>query len=215
MNAVRRPGAGPTRAQRQAATRAALLRSASRLICEHGLDGVSIDRIAADAGYTKGAFYANFESKEHMFLTVLDEKFEDELARLEAVLAGPGEALDVARTAADDLLSYIDRDPQWSRLYQEFAVHAARNPAFRAELAARQRAVRARMAELFASWSAALGIEPALAHADVAAMIFFMADGFILDRIIDPRLDDDLYATAVEVFLRGLRAMVAERQAQA
>jgi AcrR family transcriptional regulator len=214
LNAARaRRGAGPTRAERQAATRAALLRSASHEICEHGLDGASIDHIATEAGYTKGAFYANFTSKEDLFLAMLDEKFGTELQRLEAALARPGEAVDVGRTAAEDLLSYVDRDPEWPRLYQEFSVHAARNDAFRAEFAARQRAVRERMAELFARWTTTLGIEPALAHADIAAMIFCMADGFLADRIIDPELDDSLYATMCVVFLRGLMAMTEERQA--
>jgi hypothetical protein len=38
-------------------------------------------------------------------------------------------------------------------------------------------------------------------------MTFFMADGFLLDRMIDPELDPGLYATMLEVFLRGLLAM--------
>jgi len=204
-----------TRAERQAATRAALLRSASRTICELGLHGASIDRIAAEAGYTKGAFYANFASKEDLFLTVLDEKFAAELERLEAAMAGAREPVVEARQAAEEFLLYIDRDPQWPRLYQEFAAHAARDEGFREELAARQRALRARMAEVFERWSASLGIAPALPHADVAAMTFFIADGFLLDRIIDPELDDDLYATVCEVFLRGLAAMSQEGTAVA
>jgi AcrR family transcriptional regulator len=181
------------------------------LIGELGLDGASIDRIAADAGYTKGAFYANFASKEDMFLEMLDERFAEELDHFEAVMAGPEEVLDAARTAADDLISYIDRDPEWPRLYQEFAVHAARNEDFRKEFAARQRAVRARMAETFAKRTDVLGIQPALPHAQVAAMTFVMADGFLFDRILDPELDTELYVTMSEVFLRGLMAMSAER----
>jgi AcrR family transcriptional regulator len=204
--------AHPTRGERQAATRAALLRSASRSICEHGMHGASIDRIAAEAGYTKGAFYANFASKEELFLVILDEKFAAELERLEAAMAGSGEPAEEARRAAEEFLVYVDRDPEWPRLYQEFATHAARNDAFRAELAARQRALRARMAEVFARWTSALDVEPALPHADVAAMTFIMADGFLLDRIIDPELDNNLYATMCEVFLRGLAAMGDERQ---
>jgi AcrR family transcriptional regulator len=201
----------PTRGERQAVTRAALLRSASRSICEHGMDGASIDHIAAEAGYTKGAFYANFASKEELFLVILDEKFAAELERLETAMAGSGELVDEARQAAEQFLIYIDRDPEWPRLYQEFAAHAARNDAFRTELAARQRALRSRMADVFARWASAFGIEPSLPHADVAAMAFFMADGFLLDRIIDPDLDDGLYATMCEVFLRGLMAMAERR----
>jgi AcrR family transcriptional regulator len=207
--------AGPTRAERQAVTRAALLRAATRSICEHGMDGASIDRIAAEAGYTKGAFYANFASKEDMFLAMLDEHFAEELAHFEQLLDATDDAVDVARVAADDLLAFVYRDPQWPRLYQEFAVHAARNEAFRVRLAARHRQLRARMAELFARWVTALGIEPVLPYEDVAAMTMAMADGFILNRILDPQLDKGLYATMSEVFLRGLMAMSQEPQAQA
>jgi len=204
-------GTGATRGERQAATRAALLRSASRLICEHGMDGASIDRIAAQAGYTKGAFYANFASKEELFLVMLDEKFAAELERLQAAMSGSGEPAEEARRAAEQFLLYVDRDSEWPRLYQEFAAHAARNEAFRAEFAARRRALRERMAEVFARWAQAFGVKPVIPHADVAAMTSFMADGFLLDRIIDPQLDDGLYATMCEVFLRGLMAMVEGR----
>jgi AcrR family transcriptional regulator len=208
LNAAEAPRtARPTRSERQAATRAALLRAASRSICEHGMDGASIDRIAAEAGYTKGAFYANFTSKEELFLVILDEKFAAELERLQEAMAGSGEPTEEARQAAEGFLIYVDRDPEWPRLYQEFAAHAARNDAFRAEFAARQRALRARMADVFARWASAFGVKPSLPHADVAAMTFFMADGFLLDRIIDPELDDGLYTTMCEVFLRGLMAM--------
>ncbi len=180
------------------------------VICELGLDGASIDGIAAEAGYTKGAFYANFASKEEMFLAMLDEKFAPSSSASERRWPASRRAVDVARRAAEDFLSYVDRDPEWPRLYQEFAVHAARNEAFRAEFATHQRALRARMAEMFARWARALGIEPALPHADLAAMAFFMADGFLLDRIIDPQLDDGLYASMCEVFLRGIAATATE-----
>jgi AcrR family transcriptional regulator len=205
----------PTRGERQAATRAALLRSASRSICKHGMDGASIDRIAAEAGYTKGAFYANFTSKEELFLVILEEKFAAELARLETAMAGSGEAAAEARQAAEEFLLDIDRDPEWPRLYQEFAAHAARNDRFRAEFAARQRALRVRMADVFARWTAAFDVEPVLPHADVAAMTFFMADGFLLDRIIDPELDKGLYTKMCEIFLCGLVAMAKDPQHKA
>lgn len=203
----------PTRLERQAATRAALLRSASRSICEHGMEGASIDKIAAEAGYTKGAFYANFASKEDMFLAILDEKFAAEMERLQDAMSGVGEPADEARHAAEEFLTYIDRDPEWPRLYQEFATHAARNEDFRVVLAERQRGLRERMAAIFARWTTALGVQSALPHEDVAAMTFAMADGFLLNRIIDPDLDNGLYATMCEVFLCGLAAMAEEGKA--
>lgn len=201
---------GSTRQERQAATRAALLRSASRLVCKRGMQGASVELIAAGAGYTKGAFYANFSSKEDLFLAMLDERFAAELERLESAMTGRGEPALQARRAAEDFLAYVDADRQWPRLYQEFAVHAARNRPFREEFAARQRALRARMADVFARWAHAFDLEPAIPPSDVAAMIFFMADGFLLDRVLDPRLENRLYGTMIEVFLRGLLKMARE-----
>jgi AcrR family transcriptional regulator len=193
--------------QRSEETRAALLRSASRLICELGMHGASIDRIAADAGYTKGAFYAHFASKEELFLTMLDEHFATELVRLDTILAGTGDPAVETRAAAEDFLEHIDADPQWRRVYQEFATHAARHDAFRVEFATRQRGLRTRMAEVFTRWAADLGVKPSVPPEDVAAMTFFMADGFLLDQIIDPELDRALYGKMFEVFMHGLIAM--------
>jgi AcrR family transcriptional regulator len=202
-----RRAAGPTRTERSEETRAALLRSASRLICRLGMHGASIDRIAADAGYTKGAFYVHFASKEDLFLVMLEEHFAAELERLDAILTGAAEPVAEARRAAEDFLVHIDSDPEWRRLYQEFATHAARHDAFRVELATRQRGLRARMAEVFTRWASDLGVTPSVAPTDVAAMTFFMADGFLLDQIIDPELDPALYGRMIEVFMHGLLAM--------
>ncbi len=207
MSAVAGPTAAATRSARREATRAALLRSASRSICELGMHGASVDRIAERAGYTKGAFYTHFASKEELFLVMLEEKFAADLERLDAMLAGTGEPAVEARHAAEGFLLTIDGDPEWARIYQEFAAHAARDDAFREQFAARQRTLRARIAEVFTRWAAGFGVESPIPPADIAAMTFFMADGFLLDRIIDPELDDELYATMFEVFLRGLMAM--------
>jgi AcrR family transcriptional regulator len=204
---TRHGAAGPTRIERGVQTRAALLRAASRTICELGMHGTSIDRIAAEAGYTKGAFYAHFDSKEDLFLTMLDEHFATELERLDVVLAGTGDPTEEARSAAEDFLEHIDADPEWRRLYQEFATHAARNEAFRSEFAARQRDLRERMATVFARWAADFGVTPPVPPQDVAAMTFFMADGFLLDQLIDPELDPALYGRMFEVFMHGLMAM--------
>jgi AcrR family transcriptional regulator len=198
---------GPTRIERSVQTRAALLRAASHTICELGMNGASIDRIAAEAGYTKGAFYAHFDSKEDLFLTVLDEHFAAELARLDTVLRGENDPAEEARKAAEDFLEHIDADPEWRRLYQEFAKHAARNEAFRIEFAARQRDLRERMAAVFTRWAADFGVTPPVPPQDIAAMTFFMADGFLLDRLIDPELDPALYGKMFEVFMHGLMAI--------
>lgn len=166
-----------------------------------------MDRVAQEAGYTKGAFYAHFKSKEELFLVMLDERFSAEIERLDRMLAGEREPGEEARDAARDFIGFVHRDPAWPKLYFEFAAYAARNEGFRRQLVTRQRALRERIVEIYRRWSADFPAQAPLPLADIAAMTFAMADGFLLDQLIDSELDDELYATMLAVFFRGLEAM--------
>jgi AcrR family transcriptional regulator len=200
-----------TRREKQQRTRQALLEAASEMFCRHGLDGASIDEVAQAAGYTKGAFYANFKSKEELFLVMLDERFSEELERLDRALAGTHEPQEEALAAAADFIHFAT-DEEWQRLSFQFLAYAARNEEFRQELATRQRAMRERMAKVFARWKGGFGTGPPLPMENIAAMTFFMADGFLAGRIIEPDLPGELYTTMVGVFLRGLQALAEEQQ---
>jgi len=196
-----------TRRQKQAETRSSLLSSAAKLFCRHGLDGASVEEVAQDAGYTKGAFYSNFKSKEDLFLVMLDERFGEQLDRIEQQLSGAEEPGEEARHAAEDFISSFRGEEEWKRLYFEFVAYAMRNEEFREELATRHRAMRSRLAKIYERWTADFPARPPIAIADIAAMTDFMADGFLLDRMVDPELDDELYATMLAIFFRGLQAM--------
>ena len=63
------------------------------------------------------------------------------------------------------------------------------------------------MAAVFTRWAADFGVIPPVPPEDVAAMTFFMADGFLLDQLIDPELDAALYGKMFEVFMHGLMSM--------
>ncbi len=203
---VERDATRETRWQRSDATRLKLLEAATDTIAELGTQRASIDAIAAAAGYTKGAFYAHFDSKEHLFLVLLELHFDAEIERLDAVLAGSGEPVAEAKHAAEGFLAKVEGEPRWRRVYLEFAAHATRNPSFRQEFARRQQALRAQMARVFERWAGDLGLVPSMPAADVAAMTMAMADGFLLNRMIDPGLPEELYGSMFELFARGLLA---------
>lgn len=196
-----------TRRQRQAQTRKSLLRSAAKAFCRKGLEGASVEEVVQEAGYTKGAFYANFKSKEELFLVMLDERFSEQLDRVDALLGGEEEPGEEARHAAQDFIRSFRGDDDWRRLYFEFVAYALRNDEFRQELATRHRALRARLSEIYRRWSADFPAEPPIPIDDIASMTDFMADGFLLDQLIDPNLDEELYATMLLIFFRGLQAM--------
>jgi AcrR family transcriptional regulator len=195
-----------TRKEKQAKTRSSLLSSAAKLICRKGISEASVDDISTDAGYTKGAFYANFSSKVELFLVMLDEKYAEELKRLEAALVGEGAPAEEARNAAEEFIRFAWSDPQWPKLYFEFAAYAARNPEFREELATRDRRIREQMIEVLRRWSADFDAEPPFSYEDLAMMIFCMANGFIMGQLIEPELGEELYGTMMATFFLGTAA---------
>jgi len=74
----------PTQADRSARTRSALLESAARGLSRHGYGNLVLERVASDAGYTRGALYHQFEGKEDLALAVIDwvdETWREEVGR--------------------------------------------------------------------------------------------------------------------------------------
>lgn len=196
-----------TRKERQAHTRARLMRSAATVAARRGLERASLDEVAEEAGFTKGAVYANFRSKEDLFLAMLDERFAKRVEELDRVLAAGGTPEEQARRAASDFMRAIEAEPEWERLFFEFAVYASRNEGFKKELVKRYRGLRQRIAELLARRAAELGIEPAVPPKQVAAMTSAMANGIALERLLEPEaVPDDLAPTMMATFFRGLRA---------
>src|SRR3954451_4467402 len=113
-----------TRKESQARTRSQLLEAAGKVFADRGLQRATVDEVAEDAGYTKGAFYANFKSKEDLFLAMLDERFAQRLAEIDAVVPTDATVVDQARQAGIDYSRFVGADPDWQRLFFEFTAHA-------------------------------------------------------------------------------------------
>lgn len=68
--------APPAPSARRLATRTRLLEAAAEVFAEAGVQGASVEAVCARAGFTRGAFYSNFASKEELFLALLQEEFD-------------------------------------------------------------------------------------------------------------------------------------------
>ena len=205
-----------TRKEKQAETRSRLLDAAGTVFARRGLHQASIDEIAEEAGFTKGAFYANFASKEELFLAMLDERFAARLEELERATAGDEAPEEQARQAGTDFSRSIAADPEWERLFFEFAAHAGRDEQFREELVKRYRTLRAHIEQLYRR-----RIErdpemtdPPLPLDKIALMSFAMVNGMALEKMLEPEMvDDELYGTMLMIFFTGLRTLVQEGSA--
>lgn len=174
----------PTRAQRSAQTRSELLAAAERRFFVHGYHGTTLDDIADDAGYTKGAVYSTFKSKAGLFLALFDEVMEQRVADVREVLA-PHED-DESRFRAIARRPVDARNTQFLLLSIEFWTHAAREPAVLEAFSASYRRLRASLAEL-GPQSGPLDSER------WAIVTLAVNNGLALERLIDPTgVPDDL-----------------------
>ncbi|WP_233237959.1 TetR/AcrR family transcriptional regulator [Bordetella sp. LUAb4] len=120
-----------SREESQAATRCKLLAAASKLFTREGYGAASVDRIAAAAGFSKGAFYSNFDSKEQIFLELLEAHGEASLSALLVALddvRSAKAAIDAATEAAiEAVAAWADvtaREGNWSLLVLEHQRYA-------------------------------------------------------------------------------------------
>lgn len=74
MTVAAAPDAAPVKGDKRTRTRAALARAAAELIAEKGWERTSLDEICARAGMTRGAFHGNFDSRDALFLAVMEQE---------------------------------------------------------------------------------------------------------------------------------------------
>jgi AcrR family transcriptional regulator len=177
----------PTRAERQAQTRGELVDAAERLFTARGFHATSIDAVAAEAGFTKGAVYSNFASKEDLFFAVYERRVDARIAEIEAILAGAP----TLREGIDRLIpgnrGRPERDDGWMAVFFEFWAHALRHPQLRERFAAQHRRVIDVLAAAMIESGQALPDDP---H-KLATARYAMQLGLQLERLTQPDLVDE------------------------
>ncbi|WP_040779420.1 TetR/AcrR family transcriptional regulator [Nocardia pneumoniae] len=171
----------PTRAQSQAQTRAVLIATAKRLFLNEGYQATSIDKVAEAAGFTKGAVYSNFRTKDELCLAVLDEIHGERAAEIADIIAAPTTAERLRRLA--EWAERVIGDPNWTQLELEFSVHARRNRQLRAELATRLGAI---VGMIGTALRTTEDVDTQVPTAEAAVAVLALGVGLGLFRSIDP-----------------------------
>ena len=105
---------------------------------ERGFHGASLDEIAEEAGYSKGAVYSNFAGKDDLFLAVLDANAERRARALADVILDQAALEDSYRAVSRSIAAADETKPRWTPLLLEFWAHASRRPALRAAVTERR-----------------------------------------------------------------------------
>jgi len=120
--------------ERREKTRQDLLNAAEKCFVTRGFHATSVDEVAERAGYTKGAVYSNFGSKEDLFFGVYQRRVDHALTDVVPGLreVGPERAFDWLATGT---IQRRDSDDGWLAVFFEFWAHVLRHPELRARFA--------------------------------------------------------------------------------
>ena len=175
-----------------------LFEAAARLFEEQGIGGASIEAIAAAAGFTRGAFYSNFTSKDELIIAMLEDHVEQSIRRNLDLLTrhkSLADFIDALKTMDRSRQDPLGRSPL---LHMEMILYVARAEQRRPELAKRLRARRKLIADIVETTLKNSGRNGALNPGWTAAIVLALEDGFRLHRLIDPE------TTPADSFLRAI-----------
>ena len=186
-----------TRSQRREQTRARLLDAAGQVFARRGFHTATLDEVAEAAGYTKGAVYSNFATKDALFLALLDQRVAAQLQQVEALYAiESSQELAAAMRGRTDQAFAAARD--FGLLMVEFSLYAMRNPTAQAELAQRYRQLRGRLTELITKRYAHRQTPPPMPAEHLAALALATDAGLFLQYSAEPgALPWELHADAM------------------
>jgi AcrR family transcriptional regulator len=194
----------PERRRRQ--TREHLLAAAARVFAARGFNGASLEEVAAAAGFTKGAVYSNFASKEDLLLALAESHLDEVLGRVHALLARPGTPPD---QRLEDFAGLVDENLAAERdvaiLTLEFWLYALRHPEVLRRVTAIERAQTEAIAAIISADRARTG-ETGPEPADVAArLVVALFHGMGIVQLLDPDgVDAGFAAAAVRLAARGI-----------
>lgn len=197
-----------TREEKRERTRQELLDAAARVFARSGYRAASLDGIAEEAGYSKGAVYSNFTSKEELFLTLVQAHMQEHLAAATAAFSKGDSLIERLESGSRYMTSVIEEDREWCLLFMEFWGHAVRDEKLRKTYAADYESWRESIAELIETQSAELGLPINGRSKDLASATIALFEGFVLQNLIDPgRFDDGFFGSILLTFFVGAAAM--------
>ncbi|MCT9820744.1 TetR/AcrR family transcriptional regulator [Microbacterium sp. W1N] len=163
--------------RRREQTRARLLDAAHEVFAEVGMDAASVETICERAGFTRGAFYSNFESKDELFIALVSQLTE---AKLEEVAVrvrdlGPRDNVDPALLVHEVIGRGVGADLE-PHLISELRTQALRDARLAAAYLGWQDAMAGRVGEIIRLVVDAYGLRMRLPLDEAARLLVDVAD---------------------------------------
>lgn len=185
-----------------------LLDAALETFAEIGFAAASVEDICSRGGFTRGAFYSSFRTKDELFAALYARETARELRQAEEQMAGIEAENDPVAAAVERSLAAFRADRTWVLVRTEYALHAARNPEARAALQQYTQGLLTQLTELIERTAHRSGLTVAVPPAQLARIVLALHDGFVVRDVVetDPEATgtSDLEHTALLLLLRGV-----------
>jgi AcrR family transcriptional regulator len=193
-----------TRERRLEHTRSLLLDAAKEVFAEKGFMAASLDDIASAAGYTKGAIYKHFATKEDLFLAVSDQYWRRYFDNFAEVMSTSTkiEARELDQIAERWRQLSCDRGPEHAALGQEFTLYLLRNPDARKRVAAKRTQVLEALSKFIVEGIDHLGGALLIPPLTFAHVLVATTDSVELVSQLD---DVDLYRPILEMYVSVIK----------
>ena len=193
-----------SRAERQARTRESLIATARDMFLAVGYAATSLDRVALEAGFSKGAVYSNFAGKEELCMAVLDSIHEEQLG---GVLSAFSKDTDLDGRI-DAFVEWAREGlgrPRWTALEVEFASIARQSPYVALELVKRHREITDALTELIAGVVTQEKLDIRLTPRQAATALLSLGIGLGAMRSLDSSIDVDIFGGIIRALLAPSR----------
>lgn len=186
-----------TRKEKQAETRKRIVDAAERVFLRRGLMGSSVEEISAEAGFSRGAFYSNFSSKEELFVELLHARVYDRYRELAAEAPSHGSTpREQLRWGAERVrdVQKGEEGPWLFRLWLECLTQAARDDGFRELAATFWSGNRSLLESQIRATYEELGRKPPLPAKQIGTAMIALDIGLAVQHLVDPdEVPLDLY----------------------
>lgn len=193
------------RAEQREETRRRLIDSAAGIFSRVGFEAAPIDVIAEGAGFSRGAFYSNFESKDELFLILLERHINAEIETLDRSLARVQVAADLA-AVIERRYRVLGEDSSWCLLTTEFQLYTMRGGKKADEFADIYQRYRERLGTIMDKTFTRLEISSDLSPYEFGVSLIALAHGLALQRLSNDSLAATLPARALGTFTVGALA---------
>lgn len=199
------PGNRLNRTEAKELTRRRLLDSAFEMCAERGVHGASVDAIAENAGYSKGAVYSHFGGREQLMLALFEERIKTFADQLLSVLQG--EDVDVPMVAGMFVANALEQARSHFVILCEFWSDAARDKSLRPQFARSRREYRALLTEVVEAEATRFGVTLPMLATDLAAGLLALSLGLMLEGLVDDELvPGTIYRGMLDLVYRGALA---------